>query len=261
MPIRLGAKIRRLSQAEFGEIAYEVMREAFNIHAELGRLFDEKIYQRALAARLPGALTGVPIEVAFDGFSRTYCLDLLVGDGAMFELKAVEALAPRHRGQLLNYLLLADAAHGKLMNFRTERVEHEFVNSSLHRAERMRFTVDDRRWEDVDDGCLKERMIALMRDWGAGLDIALYEAAASYFCGRAEMPFDEVEIWMPDRSIGLQMVPMAGPSIGMRISALDEAGCAAFEGHLRCFLGHARLRGIQWMNITPRTVQFATVWR
>ncbi len=46
-------------------------------------------------------------------------------------------LTPRHRGQLLNYLILADAAHGKLINFRTDRVQHEFVNNNLsHAAER-----------------------------------------------------------------------------------------------------------------------------
>jgi hypothetical protein len=93
MPIRLGANIRRLDQAAFGEIAYAVMREAFKVHAEFGRLFDEKIYQRTLAGRLPGALTGVPIEAAFDGFSKTYYLDLLVAEGAIFELKAAESLA------------------------------------------------------------------------------------------------------------------------------------------------------------------------
>lgn len=124
MPVWVGAKIRRLNQAEFGEIAYGVMSVAFQVQGELGRLCDEKIYKRELAFRLPGAQTEVPIELEFEDFGRMYYIDLLVGDGAMFELKAVDCLAPRHRGQLLNYLLLADAAHGKIVNFRTERVQH-----------------------------------------------------------------------------------------------------------------------------------------
>jgi len=137
MPIRLGAKIVRLGQAEFGQIAYDVMRTAFDVHTELGRLFDEKIYKWEMAHRLPGCQIEVPLEVCFEGFSKTYYVDLLVANGAMFELKAVDSLTPRHCGQLLNYLLLADAAHGKVINFHTERVQHRFVNSATHRVERL----------------------------------------------------------------------------------------------------------------------------
>jgi len=41
MPIALRVPVRRLSQREFGEIAFEVMRHVFAIHNEIGRFFDE----------------------------------------------------------------------------------------------------------------------------------------------------------------------------------------------------------------------------
>ena len=48
MPVTLAVPIRRLSQAEFGEFSYEVMRHVFAIHNDLGRFFDEAIYKSEL---------------------------------------------------------------------------------------------------------------------------------------------------------------------------------------------------------------------
>ena len=62
---------------------------------------------------------------------KTYCLDMLIGGGAIFELKAVQSLMERHRRQLMQYLFLLDLPHGKLVNLRPERVDHEFVNNVL----------------------------------------------------------------------------------------------------------------------------------
>ncbi len=46
MPIHVGAEIRPMADAEFKARVYDVMRYVFDIHRELGRLFQEKIYQR-----------------------------------------------------------------------------------------------------------------------------------------------------------------------------------------------------------------------
>ena len=69
------------------------MRHAFDVQCELGRLFHEKIYHREIAFRIPDARCEVAVDVRFGDFCKTYYLDLLVGGGAIFELKAVEALA------------------------------------------------------------------------------------------------------------------------------------------------------------------------
>jgi GxxExxY protein len=109
MPISIRGRIRRLDDREFGEVVFETMRQVFLLHQELGRFFDERIYQRELVFRVAGAQTEVPIDVTFEDFCKTYYIDLLVGGGAIFELKTVQALAPRHRSQLMHYLFLADA--------------------------------------------------------------------------------------------------------------------------------------------------------
>ena len=58
------------------------MRQVFAVHEELGRFFDERIYQREIAFRMAGAQTEVSVDVMFDGFCKTYYIDLLVGGGA-----------------------------------------------------------------------------------------------------------------------------------------------------------------------------------
>lgn len=91
MPVTVHAETCRLSQDEFGQIAYEVMGHAFAVHQEFGRFFDEEIYQHEIARRCGGA-TEVPVEVRHAGFQKVYFIDLLVGRGAPFELKAVTHL-------------------------------------------------------------------------------------------------------------------------------------------------------------------------
>ena len=116
MPILLCRPIRRLSQREFGELAYVVMSHVFQIHDEFVRLFDEAIYKKELACRFPGVELEVPIQITHQSFQTTHYFDVLVDNGGPFELKTVEALAPYHTAQLLHYLLLTGLAHGKLVN-------------------------------------------------------------------------------------------------------------------------------------------------
>src|SRR6266516_5481559 len=70
MPISIPIPLRRLSQQEFGDIAYETMHHVFDIHHELGRFFDERIYKNELARRLPGVRLEVPIDLSFGSFGK-----------------------------------------------------------------------------------------------------------------------------------------------------------------------------------------------
>src|SRR5271157_5677449 len=112
------------------------MRHVFDVQRKLGRLFHEKIYHREIVFRIPDSRCEVAVDVQFEDFCKTYYLDLLVGGGAIFELKAVESLMDRHRRQLMHYLFLTDLPHGKLVNLRPERVDHEFVNNVMSLAAR-----------------------------------------------------------------------------------------------------------------------------
>ena len=259
MPIHVGAEIRRMEDNEFKERVYEVMRHVFDVHCELGRLFHEKIYQREIALRVPDTLCEVPVEVRFEGFCKTYYLDLLVGRGLILEMKAVESLVERHQRQLLHYLFLADLPHGKLVNLRPEQVEHEFVNNVLSAAARTSFAVVEDGWQEVETRPLKEGMIAVLRDWGTGLDIGLYEDVAAVLCGQT--PDIDVGICLGTHSLGVQRMRFAAPGVALRITALPPKRHDEYQANLRRLLDHADLHAIQWINITQSTLHFKTFWK
>ncbi|HEY5910494.1 MAG TPA: GxxExxY protein [Verrucomicrobiae bacterium] len=169
---------------------YEVMRCAFESQNELGRLCDEIIYRNDLAARLQAAglipvHKEVPITVKHRDFAKTYRMDLVVGNTGVYELKTEARLAVDHEAQLLNYLFLCGASHGKLVNFRPPQVESRFVNSMLNPGRRKQFDVDTRRWRDLDGGSLILRisLLEMLQDWGNSLELSLYTEAVIHFLG------------------------------------------------------------------------------
>lgn len=196
MPITVDAEIRRMTQEQFGQAAYRVMECVFEIHKEMGRFFSEEIYRDTLRNRIPDSQKEVCIEIRFEDFAKKYFLDLLVGGGAVFELKTVAALSAAHRSQLLNYLFLTGLSHGKLVNLRTERVEHEFVNTSLAREDRLRFDSDDTCWQEVPNSPrpLLPWFECLLKEFGTGLDVHLYEDAVTHFYGGEETVVRDVDV-------------------------------------------------------------------
>ena len=185
MPVTVHAETRRMDQDEFGQVAYEVMNCVFGLHNALGRFFHEDIYRDEILRRFPGTRKEVQIEVCFRDFRKDYFMDLLVNAGAVFELKAVQALTERHRSQLMNYLLLAELPHGKLVNLGAELVEHEFVNALLTRQQRTAFEVRNAEWQEPEaqEVHVEELVTNMLRDWGTGLDVHLYEEALTHFLG------------------------------------------------------------------------------
>jgi GxxExxY protein len=253
--------MRRLSQDEFGEISYEVMRHVFDIHNEIGRYFDESIYKAELANRLPGVLLEQPLDVVFDSFRKRYIVDVLVGEGAIFEFKAVESLVGRHRAQLLNYLLLCNLSHGKLLNIRPEDIGHEFVNTQWELRDRIRFEIDLARWNDaIGPANLPQILVPFLRDVGTGLDIALYEELVTHFFGGKERVEVDVGVDVNGRRVGVQRVRQLLPGVALKITAFDGS-FDRFEKHARKLLRHIDLRAIAWVNVNPKQVTFSTLER
>jgi len=261
MGIGVGAETRRMTQEEFGALAYEVMECVFGIHNRLGRFFDEKIYRDEIARRLPDVRTEVRVEVSFEGFAKTYFIDLLVDDGAVFELKKVAALNDKHRAQLLNYLLLAELPRGKLVNLRPPLVEHEFVNTTLARDDRTGFAVREEAWRDRDGSgtAVKEIVVAFLRDWGTCLDLHLYEEALTHFLGGDNAVVAEANVVTDGRRLGTQRVRLAGPATAFKITALRDRDRPHFQTHTRRFLQHTDLQSIHWINVTRTAVTFTTL--
>src|SRR5713101_7706694 len=156
MAIDCAISLQPISQRDFADLDYQVMRLAFESQSTLGRLCDEVIYQNDLAIRLESAGLGqvhkeVPVTVSHRDFKKTYWLDLAIGGAAVYELKTVAALAAEHESQLLNYLFLSNCQRGKLINFRPAQVQSKFVNAAITAQSRRQFEIDTRLWQEASE--------------------------------------------------------------------------------------------------------------
>jgi hypothetical protein len=193
-------------------------------------------------------------DVLFSSF-----LDALVEGCAAFEFKTVESLAPRHRSQLLHYLFMIDLPHGKLVNLRTERVQHEFVNATLRLQDRTRFEVNVEGWEDIGDKPIRDWFTSFARDIGIGLDNTLYEEALTILLGGEEQVTREIEVVSRGMNLGLQSFRLVAPDVALKITALSFP--EPFEIHARRLIEHTNLKVIQWVNITRKELSFRTIRR
>ncbi len=105
------------------EISGAVVDSAMKVHTALGPGLLESAYAICLTHELVKrgltVRTEVPLPVVYDTvkLDAGYRLDLLVEDIVIVELKAVAALAPIHKAQLLSYLKLSGKPIGLLINF------------------------------------------------------------------------------------------------------------------------------------------------
>ena len=150
MPIYCKNEIISISQSDFHEIDYRIMRIAFDIHNEFGRLWNERIYTQEMVHRCQkdgfNAQMQIPIIVEHNDFQKRCYIDLLINNNIPYEIKAVQKLDSTHKRQLIKYLMLVNINHGKLINFRSSSVEYQFVSTHLTKEKRAKFGIDDSSW-------------------------------------------------------------------------------------------------------------------
>lgn len=265
MPIEVQTEIRVFNQEEFHALDRKLMRIVFDVHNEFGRFLDEKLYQREVATRWLEAGFGdaeqeVAIAVRHESFVKEYRMDLLFNRGLMLEGKAAEAIVASHRAQSLNYLLMAGMHHGKLVNFRPGRVEHEFVSTRLTLELRRRFTVIDAGWRAVSDECrwLRAKVTGLLQDWGGFLELGLYREAVTHFLGGQDTVMQPVTVHSGARVIGEQTVHRLNHEAAFAFTAVTQGQDSLREHQLR-FLNHTPLEYIQWVNFNHHKIEFATL--
>jgi GxxExxY protein len=265
MPITTDSPVRILSEDDFKQIAYAVTGAAFSLHREYGSMFAEKLYKYELAAEctklgLGPVETEMPIHVAFDSFRKDYFADLVVDGGALFELKVAFALTERHRAQTLHYLFLLGLPRAKLLSFRPDTVEHEFVSTTLSSADRRQFVVHKQEWTPCGsaDARFAELLLAIVGDWGTFLQLPLYHEAMVYFLGGAENVVAETPVVRNGKAVTTQRVHLLAPDVAFNLTAIAHR-LAFVEDHIRRFLAHTRLRAIQWVNFHQHDVTFKTL--
>jgi len=241
------------------------MPHMFAAQNELGRLCDEEIYEADVAARLQAAGFGpvrrqVPVTIRFQDFAKTYYLDLVVNDAALYELKAVLALLNEHKAQMLNYVFILGLRSAKLVNFRAPKVQSEFVSTSISKERRCAMHLERRRWRPVTDECkrLEQTMIELLQEWGGFLEVALYEEAIAHFFGGAARVWTPMPLRRGDVDLGLQPIARHHPEVAFRLTALTD-DTSNMEAHLRRLLALMPVRAMQWINLNHFTAQFTTL--
>ena len=262
MPITSALTLPRCTEGEMRELDYAVMAHAFAVQRDLGRLCDEKIYQADLAARLTSANLSpirreAPVTVSFRDFSKTYELDLVVADRAIYELKTVGALTSAHEAQLLNYLLLTNSTRGKLINFRPNSVEARFVNTTLDHAERHRLSVHTDGWQG--DDAFFTLVLDLLNDWGTALETSLYREALTHFLGGEERVLLQIPMQREGMALGNQRFHLASADTAFFVTSFTAEICTKHEVHLRRLLATSPLKQAYWVNIGRHDIHFRTL--
>jgi GxxExxY protein len=239
------------------------MEQVFAIHDEFGRFFDEVIYKRELAARMPEVLLEVAVDVTHGTFTKRYLADAIVCGSGLFEFKAADAIHPKHRSQTIHYLLLFGLAHAKVINVRTEQVQHEFVNclSELHHLRAPRMDAAALIPKTPGAAIFRDTLAALIQDWGGGLELSLYEEALTHFLGGDAVVISRVPVLGTGGHLAEQTMRLAAPEVAFKLTAFPETPerYEAFIVHARRLLRHASLKAIHWANITHHHVQFTTI--
>jgi GxxExxY protein len=265
MPIEVSTAIEACDQEAFHAVDRQLMGVVFEVHNEFGRLFDEDLYKREIATRcitlgLQPAEREVRIRVRHESFIKDYFMDVLFCHSFMLEAKTAERLVAVHRSQALNYLLLTGLKHGRLVNLRTERVQHEFVSTTLTPEERRRLRVADSCWVETnaESRQLKARTMELLTDWGAFLDVNLYREALVHFLGGPSVVCRAVEVFSGSRQVGTQNLNLLNEDTGFALTT-KPTDTGAMRDHLTRLLHHTRLKAIQWINLNRHAVEFTTM--
>lgn len=250
MDIRLGQNAVALSQNEFGKLDDKVMGLAFDLHNKMGNLWDEKEYQYELALHCTkqgfDTFTEVPITISFEGFSKTYFIDLLV-NGSVFELKAASCISDKYEAQTLNYLFLTNTIHGKIINFRQDSLTWRFVSTTLRHQTRLEYVIDITSWNPASEQAhlLLKTMKNLLSSWGAFLSLNLYKEA---LCFLIDVPIKNEQ----QRFIRLST------DTRLYVSGLSTRK-NNLQNNLQKYLNHSSFSELLWLNFNRNKIEFSSL--
>jgi len=114
-------------------IGHAIIAAAMKVHSAVGPGLLESAYETCIIYELEKQRIGVRCQLSVTiryeelTIENGYRLDLLVGGLVVVELKAVPAILPVHRGQLLSYLKLGGFKLGFLLNFNVAHMRDGIV--------------------------------------------------------------------------------------------------------------------------------------
>ncbi|MEP6967252.1 MAG: GxxExxY protein [Pseudomonadota bacterium] len=115
---------------EQDRVARQIVDSAFAVHTALGPGLLETVYEQCLSYELASRRLSVrrqvqqPINYRGVRIDASFRLDMVVAEGVVVEVKAVEKLIAVHEAQFLTYLKLSGFRLGLLINFNVPLVKH-----------------------------------------------------------------------------------------------------------------------------------------
>lgn len=107
----------------FKDEAFQIRGAIFHVYRTMGAGFLEAVYQECLAIEFAKRAipfeASMPLALQYEGvvLRQSYVADFVCFGQIIVELKAMRAIAPEHRAQLINYLRAAEMRLGLLVNF------------------------------------------------------------------------------------------------------------------------------------------------
>lgn len=130
-PLRAGQEeTEERRGAEDDELLYRVVGAALHVHSRLGPGLLESVYERCLAVELAAMGLKVDRQVAVPltwrqaRIAEGFRADIIVEDRLVLEIKAIEAITPLHKAQVLTYLRLTGLHRGLLLNFNVMQLKN-----------------------------------------------------------------------------------------------------------------------------------------
>lgn len=108
------------------------MDACIEVHKHLGPGLLESVYEICLIKELEqrkikvAAQVVIPILYKNEVIDRNFCIDILVEDEVVIELKTVEKVLPIHKAQIMTYLKLTNKKLGLLINFNVPLLKDGF---------------------------------------------------------------------------------------------------------------------------------------
>lgn len=121
-----------MEKEEINALGGQILDACIAVHRELGPGLLESAYVTALMREfeLRGiqAWAQVPIEMEYKGvfLGKVYVMDVLVANEIILEIKAVDAVEPIFKAQLITYLKLSGKKLGYLINFNVTLLKEGF---------------------------------------------------------------------------------------------------------------------------------------
>ncbi len=264
MGIRLEETLELKTQDEFYAIDKIVTGYSFETQNIIGKFCHEKIYQEIIAQQCYKnnikAVREFKVYVSHKDFSKTYKIDLLVDNGIIYEFKTVNSLNNNHKQQLINYLLLTEIKHGKLLNFSSSSVEYEFVSTTITKQDRYNFTINSDEWISVSKNCkkLKKILSEILQKWGTYLECSLYRDALIHFLGGEEKVIKSTTILFNGISVGEQKMYLLDDKTSFHISAITKS-TEGYEKDIQRLLKHTKIKHIQWINMNRQNIVIKTI--